>query len=184
MRAPRAISQAGDGAGESTMTVNATTATIGAEQVYRGFIEALNRQDLEAAERFVDVERYRENCVGFTRGYVDWSGAKESVRQVWKGIPDLRVELRDILAGEDVAVAHGTARGTALGRLYGAPATKRSFEASFFDYVRIENAHIVERVQQADVLGQMRQMYGKAIGLVGLGAMFMRLPSGPVRPGD
>ena len=85
------------------------------------------------------------------------------------------MELAQILAGGDVALAHGTVRGTATGRLYRAPATKRSFEASFFDYVRVEDGRIVERVQQADVLGQMRQLYGKALGLVGLDAMFLRL---------
>jgi predicted ester cyclase len=147
----------------------------GAATIYRGFIEAVNRQDLEGAGRFVDAARYRENCVGFTHGFVDWGQAKESVRQVWKGLPDLRVELAQILADGDVALAHGTVRGTATGRLYGAPATKRSFEASFFDYVRVEDGRIVERVQQADVLGQMRQLYGKALGLVGLDAMFLRL---------
>jgi ketosteroid isomerase-like protein len=72
-------------------------------------------------------------------------------------------------------LAHGTVRGTASGRLYGAPATRRSFEASFFDYVRVEDGQIVERVQQTDVLGQMRQLYGKALGLAGLDAMFLRL---------
>ena len=75
----------------------------------------------------------------------------------------------------DVALAQATVRGTAMGRLYGAPATKRSFEANFFDYVRVENGLIVERIQQTDVLGQMRQLYGKVVGLVGLGAMFLRL---------
>src|ERR1700757_5197527 len=66
---------------------------IGAADVYRGFIDAVNRQDLQEAARFVDAARYRENCVGFTRGFVDWEEAKKSVRQVWKGLPDLRVEL-------------------------------------------------------------------------------------------
>jgi predicted ester cyclase len=123
----------------------------------------------------VDADCYRENCVGFTHGFVDWDQAKESIRQVWKGLPDLRVELAHIAADGDAALAHGTVRGTATGRLYGAPATKRLFEASFFDYVRVENSRIVERVQQADVLGQMRQLYGRALGLVGLDAMFLRL---------
>jgi len=100
---------------------------------------------------------------------------KASIRQVWKGLPDLRVELHDVLAAADVAVARGTVRGTATGRLYGAPATKRSCEASFFDYVRLEDGLIVERVQQADVFGQMRQLYGKGLGLVGLGALLWRL---------
>ena len=70
-----------------------------AAEVYRGFIDAVNRQDLGAAARFVDAARYRENCVGFTHGFVDWEQAKESVRTVWKGLPDLRVELDQVLAG-------------------------------------------------------------------------------------
>ena len=148
---------------------------ISAAGVYRGFIDAVNRQDLQEAARFVDAARYRENCVGFTHGFVDWQEAQKSVRQVWKGLPDLRVELDQILASGDVALAHGTVRGTATGRLYGAPATKRSFQASFFDYVRVDDGRIIERVQQADVLAQMRQLYGKALGLAGLDVMFLRL---------
>ena len=148
---------------------------IGAAEVYQEFIDAVNRQDLEGAAQFVDAARYRENCVGFTHGFVDWPEAQKSVRQVWKGLPDLRVELDQVFASGDVALAHGTVRGTATGRLYGAPATKRSFQASFFDYVRVDDGRIIERVQQADVLTQMRQLYGKALGLVGLDAMFLRL---------
>lgn len=56
-----------------------------AVDVYRGFLKAVNHQDLDAAEAFIDLERYRENCVGFTHGFVGWEEAKESVRQVWKG---------------------------------------------------------------------------------------------------
>jgi len=41
--------------------------------------------------------------------------------------------------------------------------------------VRIQDGAIIERIQQADVLGEMRQLYGKALGLVGLDAMFLRL---------
>lgn len=143
--------------------------------VYRGFIDAVNNKDLDAADQFVDASRYRENCIGFTHGFVDWEQSKASIRRVWDGLPDLRAELPHILADGDVVLAHGTVRGTATGRLYGAPATKRRYEASFFDYVRIDDGRIVERIQQADVLAQMRQLYGKALGLVGLDAMFLRL---------
>jgi len=91
-----------------------------------------------------------------------------------EGDPDLHVELPEVLAGKDIALARGTVSGTATGRLYGAPATKRSYQGSFFDYVRVSDGLIVERVQQADILGQMRQLYGKGLGLVGLAAMFPR----------
>jgi predicted ester cyclase len=146
-----------------------------AADVYKGFIDAVNRKDLALADTFVDADRYRENCIGFTHGFVDWHEAKESVQRVWKGLPDLRVELPYVIADGDVVLAQGTVRGTATGRLYGAPATKRSFEANFFDFVRVDQGKIVERIQQADVLGQMKQLYGRAIGTVGLGAMFWRL---------
>jgi ketosteroid isomerase-like protein len=76
---------------------------ISAAGVYTGFIDAVNHQDLEAAVRFVDATRYRENCVGFTCGFVDRQEAQKSVRQVWKGPPDLRVELDQVLASGDVA---------------------------------------------------------------------------------
>lgn len=146
-----------------------------AAAIYRAFIDALNRKDLDAVALLVNTERYRENCVGFTRGFVGWEDAKGSINQVWKGLPNLRVELDNIVCTGDVALARGVVRGTALGRLYGAPATRRSFEACFFDYVKIEHDLIVERIQQTDVLGQMRQLYGKAFGLIGIGAMLWRL---------
>jgi predicted ester cyclase len=156
------------------MSAESAGLNASAADVYRGFIEAVNRKDLDAAQAFVDPGKYRENCISFTKGYVGWEDAKSSLRQVWKGLPDLRVELDRVAADADAALAHGTVTGTATGRLYGAPATKRPFQANFFDYVRLEDGRIVERVQQADVLSQMRQLYGKAIGLIGLDAMFLR----------
>lgn len=85
------------------------------------------------------------------------------------------MELHEVLGDGNTALAPGTVSGTATGRLYGAPATKRSYQASFFDYVRVHDGRIVLRVQQADIVGQMRQLYGKGLGLAGLGAMFLRL---------
>ena len=146
---------------------------------YRAFIDALNRQDLDAAGAFVDRAAYRENCVGFTPGEVGWDEATCSLRRVWDGIPDLSVALTAAAADGDRVLAHGTATGTASGRLYGAPATGKRYEASFFDIVRFGDGGIVHRVQQADVLGQMRQLYGRPLGLAGLAALFWRLPVEP-----
>lgn len=144
-------------------------------RVYRDFITALNAQDLEAAAGLVDVSRYREDCVGFTGGFVDWPKATTSLQKIWLGLPDLRVELETVAADGPVVVAHGHASGTASGKLYGAPATKKSYRASFFDTVRVDDGQIVHRVQQADVLGQMRQLYGRALGSLGASALLWRL---------
>lgn len=142
--------------------------------VYRRFLDALNAQDLSAAEQCVNVDDYRENCVAFTPGWVNWADARASLEPIWKAIPDLRVELHDLASGPDFAIARGTVSGTALGRLYGAPATKRRYQASFFDWVKVSDGLIIERVQQADVLGQMRQLYGRALGVLGTSAMLLR----------
>ena len=144
--------------------------------MYRGFPDALNRQDLVAAAAHVDTPRYREDCVGYTKGAVAREEATASLRQIWVGLPDLRVELTSVAAEGDAVLAHGRVRGTNTGKLYGAPATRKSYESSFFDSVRLDGGLIVDRVQQADVLGQMRQLYGRAFGLVGLGALLWRLP--------
>jgi hypothetical protein len=42
-----------------------------AAEVYRRFMEAVNRKNLQEAERLVDLQRYRETCVGFTHDFVD-----------------------------------------------------------------------------------------------------------------
>jgi hypothetical protein len=76
----------------------------------------------------VNVERYRENCVPFTKGFVDWEGSTASILTIWKALPDLRVELHDLAEGPDCALGRGTVRGTGKGLPTGARATKRSFE--------------------------------------------------------
>jgi predicted ester cyclase len=145
------------------------------QRVYQDFIAALNAQDLKAAAAFVDVSRYREDCVGFTGGFVDWPVATASLRKIWQGLPDLHVELEAVASDGAVVLAHGHALGTATGKLYGAPATGKSYRASFFDMVHVEDGLIVHRVQQADVLGQMRQLYGRALGALGTSALLWKL---------
>src|SRR5918998_1129200 len=43
-------------------------------------------------------------------------------------------------------------------------------EASMFDYARLEDGRIVERIQQSDTLSQLRQMYSGAAKKAGLAA--------------
>ncbi len=44
--------------------------------MYSGFIDAVNRQELNAAEQFIVAAHYRGNCVGFTHGSVGWEEAQ------------------------------------------------------------------------------------------------------------
>ena len=130
-------------------------------------------------DEVVDPERYREICVGFTQGWVDLPEAVASLEKVVGGIPDLNARIDDIVAEGDKVYARLTVTGTNSGRFFGAPPTGRAYEASMFDYARIEDGRIVERIQQSDTLSQLTQMYGGAAkkaavgaGLLGAAALF------------
>ncbi len=138
--------------------------------LYARFVDLLNRQDFETMRREVIADDYREVCVGFTPGWVDYEDGVASLKQVLVGIPDLRAEIIDSAAEGDKVYARLTVRGTNTGAFYGAPATNRPFEVHMFDYVKIRDGKIAERVQQSDTLSQMRQIYGGALKWMSIGA--------------
>lgn len=154
--------------------------------VYRSFLAALNDQDLVAAAGWVDVERYREDCVGFTGGFVGWDDATKSLRSVWRGIPDLHARLDHLVADGDQAMANLTVTGTHRGLLFGLPGLGRTYEVSMFDRVVVQQGRIVERVQQSDNLGMFQRLlmpHAAAAGaaLVAGVALFVQHRTRPAR---
>lgn len=149
-----------------------------AVETYRTFLDALNRQDLDAAAACVDRDRYREDFVGLTHGFVGWDDAVVSVRRLWRGVPDVRCRIQSIVGDDRRAAAHLTASGTHLGALFGLPATRQAYEVSLFDAIEVDDdGRIVERVQQADNLGMVTQLLGRpllAVAAVVAGAFGVR----------
>ena len=129
------------------------------KQVYKRYIELLNAQDMDSLSEVVNPEKYREICVGFTPGWMNLPEAVGSLEKVVAGIPDLYARIDDCVAEDDKVYARLTVTGTNSGNFFGIPATGGSYEVSMFDYARIEDGRIIERIQQSDTLSQMRQMY-------------------------
>ena len=143
------------------------------KQIYTRYIELLNAQKLDSLSEVVNPEMYREICVGFTPGWVNLPEAVGSLEKVVAGIPDLHARIDDCIAEDDKVYARLTITGTNSGSFYGIPATGGVYEVNMFDYARIEDGKIVERVQQSDTLSQMRQMYaGVAKKAAALGGLF------------
>ena len=138
------------------------------KRVYRRFVEILNTQDFDALPEVVDPDSYREICVGFTPGWVNLEDALTSFKRIPAGIPDLNARVDDLVAEEDKVYARLTLTGTNTGRFFGVPPTGRSYEVNMFDYARLEDGRIVERIQQSDTLSQLGQMYGGAAKKAGL----------------
>ena len=150
------------------------------KRVYERYIELLNAQDFGALDEVVDPERYREICVGFTPGWVNLEDAISAYKRIPVGIPDLHVRIDDLAAEGDRVYARLTLTGTNTGRFFGVSPTGRPYEVNMFDYARLEDSRIVERVQQSDTLSQLGQMYGgaakkaAAAGLVGAALLALR----------
>lgn len=144
------------------------------KRVYERYVEILNTQDFDSLDEVVDPVRYREICVGLTPGWVELSEAITAFERVLVGIPDLEARIDDLAAEDDRVYARLTVTGTNTGSFFGVPPTGRRYEVGMFDYARLEDGRIVERVQQSDLLSQFRQMYAgaarKAAISFGLGA--------------
>jgi predicted ester cyclase len=136
--------------------------------VYRRFIDICNKQRWEALPEVWDMERYRENCVGLTPGVVNVKDAVTAVKKLVKGIPNIHSEILDCTAEGDKVYAMLTVTGKNTGNLYGAPPTGSSFNVNMFDYVRLENGKIVDRIQQSDTLTMFRSIYAQWLKWLGI----------------
>ncbi|MGB3779561.1 MAG: ester cyclase [Tunicatimonas sp.] len=150
--------------------------------LFERFIQLLNEQRLEELSKVVDPERYHEQCIGYAPGWMNLYEAKQNLRKVYQGIPDLHARIETMTAEGNAVTARVTVTGTHRGTLFGAPATGRFFQVNGFDSVEIEEGKIVRRIQQADLAGQMGQLFGpwlKGLGVaLGVGVVGMAVALG------
>ena len=145
--------------------------------LFSQFIQLLNEQRLDHLSEVVNPQRYHEQCIGYAPGWMNLEEAKRNLRKVYQGIPDLHARIESMVAEGDSVAARLTLTGTHLGPLFGVPATGRFYQVNGFDTVDIEEGKIVRRIQQADLAGQVGQLFApwlKATGvLLGAGVVGM-----------
>ena len=73
-------------------------------------------------------------------------------------VPDLRVEVDDLIVEDDKLVARSTWSGTQEGELFGIPATGKRFAMNVIDIVRFDGDRVVEHWGVSDVAGMMQQV--------------------------
>ena len=72
--------------------------------------------------------------------------------------PDLRVEIHDLVAEDDLVVVRATMTGTSRGPMMGAPPTGKPVQITSIVIVRLRDGRFVERWEQMDHLGLMLQL--------------------------
>jgi steroid delta-isomerase-like uncharacterized protein len=121
-------------------------------------IEALNERDMVTARGYLTTDYIRHDLTstfGERRGQGD---TVDFFQSVIRGIPDMRMEIRDIFATESRVALRYTLTGTHQGEYRGIPATGKKLEINAIHLYRIEGDKIAEQWALPDVAGIYRQM--------------------------
>jgi steroid delta-isomerase-like uncharacterized protein len=86
------------------------------------------------------------------------SGFREMQRSFLGALPDLQIEVEDILAEGNRAAVRWRARGTHTGDGLGLPPSQRGIDVRGTTWLRIENGQIVEGWDTWDLTGMMASL--------------------------
>jgi steroid delta-isomerase-like uncharacterized protein len=83
---------------------------------------------------------------------------KEVLAGVRAGLPDIKIEVGDVIAEGDIVVAPWTMSGTHLGELMGIPPSGKAVRWDGITIYRIEDGKVVDERGEEDGLGLLRQI--------------------------
>jgi steroid delta-isomerase-like uncharacterized protein len=123
----------------------------------RRWIEALNRGDVTVAD-----ETFAPDCVihitGSPEPNLSVDGFKQMVAGLLAAFPDLHFTIEDQLVSGDKVCTRWIAEGTHTGPLGEVPPTGRRMHVDGLILDTTENGRVIERWEQWDQLGMMRQL--------------------------
>lgn len=121
--------------------------------VARRFYEAVTSGHADALD---------EVCSAGLRGHAgagaDLAALKESIRGFVTAFPDLRVDIRHLVAEGDTVSAWVTYTGTHSAPFAGVEETGAQVRFAAWDLMRVEGEHVVELTQYCDLFTLMNQM--------------------------
>ena len=85
-------------------------------------------------------------------------GARAMYTVFRNAFPDLRVDVHEMVAERDLVAVRATFSGTSQGALMGAQPTGNPIALTSMLFLRLRDGKIVERWEQADLLGLMLQL--------------------------
>lgn len=120
-------------------------------------VEALfNRGELDRVEEFVTEDFVNhEAWPGEDPGY---EGFRLRLRRLREAIPDMRMEVHEVVAEGDMVAYRATLTGTQRGPLLGMPATDRTFSAQQMHFLRVSGGRAAEHWACRDDLGMLMQL--------------------------
>jgi steroid delta-isomerase-like uncharacterized protein len=125
--------------------------------IVRNFVEQYQDQrDTRAFAEFLSADVVDHTPMPGT------SPGAEGVRQVfqmlWTALPDMHVEVHQMVAEGDIVVTRKSFVGTHSGELFGVPPTGKDVHLDLIDIVRVRDGKIVEHWNIVDSMGLMQQL--------------------------
>ncbi|MEX0832407.1 MAG: ester cyclase [Actinomycetota bacterium] len=125
-------------------------------EIVRRIQEAYDSGNLDALDALVASDiKSADELPGGPGGL---AGAKGAHQMVLSWFPDYKVEIDEILAEGDRAIARFTVSGTHKGEMMGVPPTGKHYSVPGFSEYRIENGKAVEHWGLHDNYGVMVQL--------------------------
>jgi len=122
------------------------------------FVAAVNERNLDALEQLFSPEFVNHSPrFGFPPNA---AGYRQNVGFLLSAFPDAILTAEDIISEGDKVVLRTTLRGTHDGALLDKPPTGKKISIEAINIWRTKEGQILERWEQADLLGLMRQLGG------------------------
>ena len=135
--------------------------TSDARPLIERYLRAWNTGDLDAFDEIIATD-YLNHAPGLPDPRPGPEGLRPIVRAMRAAIPDLRYELRHLVAEGDLVAVHTTVSGIQTGDLFGRPASGRRFRVPQMQIERIAGGRIAEHWRVTDEAAMARQLGGPA----------------------
>ena len=115
-----------------------------------------NRGELDRVEEFVTEDFVNhEAWPGEDPGY---EGFRLRLRRLHSGVPDIHMEIHEVVAGDDLVAYRATLSGSHLGELLGMAPTGRRFRVQHMHMLRMRDGRSSEHWAARDDLGMLQQL--------------------------
>ncbi len=124
----------------------------------RKVTQALNDRDVKTIKELITANYIRHDL---TSSFGERRGQGDTVdlfQSLITSLPDMHLDIQDIIATEDRVALRYTFSGTHLGEYRGIPATGKKLEISAMHFYRFEGDKIAEQWVLTDVAGIYNQM--------------------------
>ncbi len=125
------------------------------KQLVLDFYNAVSRHDFDALDTYLAPD-FVDHDSG--PGPLNREEVKANFRGVQQGVPDMHIQVQELLLDGDMSSAMVMMTGTQTGPLMNIPATGRPFKMKGVDLFRIQNSQIVERWGVLDMMSTLVQL--------------------------